>query len=599
MMADGIAEAAPEKIARDFSTTNVQIQAVDEADIIKTDGNYIYTVSNNMLFIIKAYPGEDAKKISTTKFKNNPTNLFINGNKLVVFGTEHNPNFIRHIAPQSSTTYLRVYDISNKANPKLEKTYHFEGNFFKARMIDDTVYLLTQSGIYDRPVNPVPLVFEDEAVREISHRDVYVFDMPYNNPRLVSVHALDLNDLDTKTKILTVDGNPDLFMSENNIYITARQYITDWQIRQKINIELLSEHLTDEDKDRIIKINNADEDILSQAEKKAKEERIIQSYYHRLSDEQQREHNDILNDKTQEELAKYEYIEYTSITKMSVDKQNLNFVATNKVPGFINNQFSLDEYEGVLRVATTAQPRIRGKSRWQSRGSTRNNVYTLDENLNHLGELTGLAEGERIFSTRFIKDRLYMVTFRQVDPFFVIDLSNPRNPKEMGQLKIPGFSRYLHPFDDNHIIGIGRDATAEGRQQGLKVSLFDVTDIRNPKETAKFVASGKYTSSIAEWEHKAFLFSKEKELLVIPARSHTGQKFNGGMVFKINEEEIELKGIVDHAENERYYSFSMERSLYIEELLYTKSKNLLRINRIDDLESVNKVALVEEEYRVV
>jgi len=223
--------------------------------------------------------------------------------------------------------------------------------------------------------------------------------------------------------------------------------------------------------------------------------------------------------------------------------------------------------------------------------------------------LTGLAEGESIYSTRFMGDRLYMVTFRQVDPFFAIDLSNPKDIKTLGKLKIPGFSRYLHPYDEDTIIGIGRDADLRGGQKGIKISLFDVSDVENPKEVASYVSDDRYAQSTAEWEHKAFLFDKEKELLVIPAYNYDWQNpnngYNGALVFKITKDDIELRGLIDHSDGvkesdngklgiwmPRYqYSPAVERSLFIGEDLYTKSPYLLRINSLDDLSSINSLVL--------
>lgn len=156
----------------------------------------------------------------------------------------------------------------------------------------------------------------------------------------------------------------------------------------------------------------------------------------------------------------------------------------------------------------------------------------------------------------------------------------------MGELKITGFSRYLHPYDQNTIIGLGRQADLNGRQLGLKISLFDVTDVSNPREAASFELEEKYASSSAEWEHKAFLFSKDKNLLVIPGRlSNSEVKFNGAFVFYIDPQTIKLRGLIDHitSEDSVYDDRNVERSLYIEELLYTKSKCLLRVNKLNDL----------------
>jgi len=140
----------------------------------------------------------------------------------------------------------------------------------------------------------------------------------------------------------------------------------------------------------------------------------------------------------------------------------------------------------------------------------RNNVYILDDNLKIVGTLEDLAPGESIYSARFLGDKGYMVTFRQMDPLFVIDVSVPDSPKVLGYLKIPGVSEYLHPYDENHVIGVGRDATAEGRMQGLKLSLFDVSDVANPKELSKYIIGNQGTYSEALNDHKSFLFNKER-----------------------------------------------------------------------------------------
>ena len=199
-----------------------------------------------------------------------------------------------------------------------------------------------------------------------------------------------------------------------------------------------------------------------------------------------------------------------------------------------------------------------------------------------------------------MEGRAYMVTFKKVDPLFVIDVEDARNPKVLGYLKITGYSDYLHIYDKDHIIGVGKEASGGGEDfsyyQGLKISLFDVSDVENPKEITKFVAKDEFAQSSAEWEHKAFLFSKEKALLVIPAYSYdyktNKQLYNGAMVFRITVDEIKLRGVIDHAYGGDYwYSPTVERSLYINELLYTKSPNLLRINELEDLDTVKKIEL--------
>src|SRR4030067_539724 len=171
------------------------------------------------------------------------------------------------------------------------------------------------------------------------------------------------------------------------------------------------------------------------------------------------------------------------------------------VAGYVLNQHSMDEYNGNFRLATTT---------WKE--TTRNAIYVLNSNLATIGEvrLENAELRETIQSARFIGDKAYVVTFEQKDPFFVLDMSNPTAPRVAGKLEIPGYSSYLHPYDENHIIGLGMENST------VKLSLFDVTNVNTPTEIEKYIVKGDYTSSQALYEPKAFLFDKAKQLLVIP-----------------------------------------------------------------------------------
>ena len=201
--------------------------------------------------------------------------------------------------------------------------------------------------------------------------------------------------------------------------------------------------------------------------------------------------------KIQEETRK------TIIHKISIDEDKIEYVAKGSVPGRLLNQFSMDESGDRFRVATTEEYYI------QHQGTIRSNaVYVLDEQLSIVGELDDIAPDESIFSAKFMGDRLYLVTFEQIDPFFVIDLSTD-TPKILGELKIPGFSNYLHPYDEEHIIGIGRDTKEmdNGRVQqlGIKIALFNVADVNNPKVADDIIVGDSSTYSEALNNHSILL----------------------------------------------------------------------------------------------
>jgi uncharacterized secreted protein with C-terminal beta-propeller domain len=250
----------------------------------------------------------------------------------------------------------------------------------------------------------------------------------------------------------------------------------------------------------------------------------------------------------------------------------------------------MDEYNGNLRVATTSDV-------WTARGQYEyNNVFVLDGSMKTIGSLTHIAEQEKIYSTRFLGDRLYMVTFKRIDPFFVIDLSTPSSPKILGKLKIPGYSDYLHPYDSTHIIGVGKETATNDwggvSTRGVKLALFDVSDVEHPKQVGKVEIGESGTDSAALYDHKAFLFDKGKNLLVLPIRQVTTipvvQKpgyydnqqhiWYGAYVFGVSPDTgFVLRGTVEHGTaSSGYYWYGssaneVKRSLYIGSDLYTVS----------------------------
>jgi uncharacterized secreted protein with C-terminal beta-propeller domain len=280
----------------------------------------------------------------------------------------------------------------------------------------------------------------------------------------------------------------------------------------------------------------------------------------------------------------------------------------------------MDEYNTFFRIATTT-----GYS-WDNNNPSKNNIFVLDENLVQVSSIEDIASGEQIYSARFLGDKAYLVTFKNTDPFYTIDMSDPYNPEILGYLKIPGYSNYLHPYDETHIIGIGKDTIESGNPnfawyQGIKIALFDVSDFENPVEVDKIIIGDRGTDSPALYDHKAFLFSKEKELLVIPIslyeiNEETKNKydtfpgpdygeftFQGAFVFKLNLNGFEYRGRITHADDDEKLEYEnwwywgtassyITRSLYIENILYTISNSMVKMNSLLDLAEINSVELV-------
>ncbi len=612
----------------DYSRTNVQVSGVDEPDIVKTDGEYLYIVSHNKVIIVKATPAEDAKIECNITVNSSLTiqNIFIKGDRLVIFAQDYNypmyinmtpiiePTIIDNVAVDeveittlphpglysSPDTYIIIYDLEDMENCEKVKDVVVPGYFASARMIGDFIYLVTTQYFvhlvttqYSHNIryleenqSIVPSIIVDNEVKEIPLSNIQYVQTPEKSKiiNIVSVNVQDEDD-DVTAKIFLLENSQVLFVSHDNIYVVSSVHNYNYDMLVKAIEELIMPNLPDSFKEELEAINNLQH--LTDYQKKTVTEWILQNYINALSKDEKLEMSREINKR----------FERTTIHRISISNGEIEYKAQGSIPGSVSNQFSLSEYDGHLRVSSTIQG-------WSisslfSRRETQNNVYVLDMDLNLVGSLEGLAPGESIYATRFIGDKCYLVTFKQIDPFFVIDLKDPTDPTVLGELKIPGYSTYLHPYDETHVIGIGM----EGRT--VKISLFDVSDISNPVELSKYeIDNGEdgwyWGKSYALNEHKAFLFDKEKNLLVIPAGNYSKQS---AYVFDVTiEDGLELKGKIMHEgeqekedEGDYYYwydyGYSIKRSLYIDDVLYTLSDNMVKMNSLEDLSEINSLNL--------
>lgn len=552
------------KSAPDYSETNVQVEGVDEADIVKTDGEFIYVISNNKLHIVEAYPAEDAELLSSLELENvYPIEMFIDGDTVLVFGQEYYYyEYEEEIAydyyyPRGDFTVILVIDVSDKEEPEIIREVEFEGNYLSSRKIGSTAYFVLRKYQYYLPEEPgeiVPLYRDSNKGNETSQM-CGCTDIGYLPPvdarSFVIIGAISMEDEDAEIeKEVIVASGENIYSSQDNLYVAEVDY----------------------------------------------------------------DYPDIID----EFIGRYESREQTIVHKFSLDGQEIDYLGSIEAPGTILNQFSMDEYDGYFRIATT-----KGHVSRSGESASMNNIYTFDEDMEMVGELEDLAPGERIYSARFMGEKAYLVTFKKVDPLFVIDLSDHENPKVLGKLKIPGYSDYLHPLDENHIIGIGKD-TVEAEEgnfawyQGLKMAVFDVSDVEKPKELHKVIIGDRGTDSYALQDHKAFLYDYDKNLLVIPVllaeideeqygddirdNAYGDYVFQGAYVYDLTiEDGFDLKGRITHMDDEdafdKYgyyyydYGYAVKRSLYIGDVLYTVSDNKIMANSIDDLEEIAEVEL--------
>ncbi len=617
----------------DYSATNVQVKNVDEPDYLKTDGKYIYIVNQNTLTIIDAHPAESAKilyKVALDIESQDLENIFLNGDRLAVL---YRGSSIPHVSqtnpeddPQTgiessrmmpypiynSNIVVSILDISDRQKPQILSEYNIDGNYHDSRMIDNIVYIVANSRAdYTNPIIPRIAISESNT---IIMPDVYRFPNPEQRYNFNTIAAVDIiaDELINSETFLMGNTNT-LYVSEDNLYITYQKNITPKtvdQIQRELFLDVILPLLPQNIQDEIMSIY--DDNSITSSQKQSMISDILQESYNTLP-KQDREN---LFTQLQDAIKQFDSqirqnLSQTAIHKIALDEGDMTYIANAHVPGHLLNQFSMDEYNEKFRVATTIQDNFR---RGGGNSDTSNNVYVLNKDLQRAGSLEDIAPGETIYSARFMGDQLYLVTFKQIDPFFVIDLSED-TPKVLGELKIPGFSNYLQPYDENHIIGIGRDTIeTKGRVQteGIKISMFDVSDFENPKEKDTIIIGNDWTDSDILFDHKALLLDKQKDVMSVPIKSNIiafeeddlsssiindfddDKYWNGFYVYGFDENGFVEKGTITHHQYQDYYNFPYmkPRSLYIDDALYTIMDGSIKINDINNIQNeINSINL--------
>lgn len=608
LMMEDTMEAAPAEApaaeaensgAGDFSTTNIQVAGVDEGDRVKTDGSYLYRINNNQISIINVKPNETMALVGSIKMEENfsPSQLYLDEGKLVVVGsgwrmpaprdpilydsieptapvegggTSGSQGFVMESAPapdvmvemersmiwppywQPTLTTLRVYDVSNPADASLLREITLEGSLLSTRKIDDALYLVTNRHL------DMYWIMEDSRSNQEELLQPTFSDTAVNNgaEQAIPFESIRYFPEAIEPNYITILGlSMDKLTEPANVEVFLGRGQNIYASRNNLYIAM---------------------------------EKWDYSPNGWMSDTK------------------------TDLYRFALDAGSITHAATGQVPGRILNQFSMDEYQDTFRIATTTG------DMWRTdEGASKNHLYVLDSNLERLGQVEDIAPTERIYSVRFMGDRAYMVTFRQIDPFYVIDLKNPEEPAILGYLKIPGYSDYLHPYDENHIIGFGKevyDLKGNAIPGGFKMAVFDVTDVTRPVEKFKLEIGDTGTDSELLRDHKALLFSKERNLIAFPITIMTkaagsednpwqwGQfSFQGALVYGLDlNTGFTRKATISHLSAEDFMKAgnywydsdkNVDRILYVGDTLLTTSNSKVMRHHQENFRMMDEVLM--------
>jgi len=579
----------------DYSTTNVQVKGIDEGDIVKTNGEKIFIGKDNKLVVVNnvtppledIYNLEISKEVTNYEYYTGPQEtirtILLDDDLLYLVTTKYRneSKFDSSLLyPQMiyiPTTVVTTYEINEDSLDKLS-AIEVDGEYYQSRLKDGYIYLITNTNnfFYSNPILLDDIIIspiKEERAGKISTTErtmIMPRDGTPDNKNIYTITTIkydESQDSVIDSLDLLLDYSSTIYMSEDNLYIAHKEnsYWGPWFFRgyYNDNLEVFKAIYKD------VYPNSIQEDIEDNLENPEKLKEILNEYYNSLeADEKEELYKEIsaATDKYYQEKQRER--QKTNISKIELEANGkLGEITTGYVTGELLNQFSLDEdKDGYLRVAIT----YRDEDYKSNSG-----IVILDSDLEEYSTLDDLAKDERIYSVRFMGDKVFLVTFKQIDPFFVIDLSDRENPEVLGYLKIPGYSSYLHPISDTLILGVGQD-TKENQwggtsTDGVKVTLFDVSDYSDPKEVATYKVSAENSYTQVQEDHKAFLYIEKNNLIVLPVNEYfnTRGSETNFYVLEIRDDDIVKKETLSH--NQDYGN--LLRSLYIGDELYTISNN--------------------------
>ena len=567
---DGVKKKSDSKA---YSTTNIQTEGVDEGDVVKTDGEYIYIVNDkkSVVNIVKAQ-GKETKKIAKIKIKYNKEDLNVKeiyyaDNKLIVISGVYEDDVLYGIEDSvtskgcgvnngKSITIISVYDITDRSNPKLIKQNTQQGDFDSSKLSGNYVYTISEANvnITDKKDSCVPEINE----KPMDYSKIYLPNKIDGGSYTV-ITVMDINNPDKFYDQTAIAGNvQNVYVSENNIYLIDDEY-------EEIDISDTKKGKNILKKKNIGKLQESKKNLSAKEIKKVKKAYGGEYDWSKVT-----------------ETRKIGYFKSqikTNIVKYSYKDGKLNFVNENSVEGYVDSNLSFDEKAECLRFVSsnstssyvgerTVLKDGKGKMISENIVNTNdyekyydekvldNNVYVLDENLKEVASIKGLAKNESVYAVRYLGNYGYFVTYKNTDPLFTVDFSDMKNPKIVGKLKLPGYSDYLHFYDENSMLGLGME-----NDEYLKLEMYNVSNGK-AKQISKKVLK-RYMDSDALHDYKSIIVDKEKNLIGFNATLSNGNYDDVYVLYRF--ENNKFKKLAEISLSGESYAV---RGLYIDNYFY-------------------------------
>jgi uncharacterized secreted protein with C-terminal beta-propeller domain len=600
----------------------------EEENLVKTATGFAYVLAKNDLLVLNLSGNSSA--INKINFLSRPSGLFLTGNSLVVYGQDQQileSEIGKKFNRKNNYYFVKVFDLSDPANPREVRDLAFEGNYLQAFIKGDYFYFLTESfGAYQSGEPILPRVIDNGKVLSASCDGaekcyvpgVFYFDSVYDSFRFFGATAINIKDNSEALlgQVYLLNGEQQVFVSGGDFYIAHSRKFDNQGLYVKAKQEIIYQKLNAEQQNKLKEIEALSPTILSVSAKGAKTLAVIDSYLNGLSAAERATLETSISDDFKNKLtAAKNFSAKTTIHKISVSGAQMNYFASVEVNGTIFNDFSFKSSDGYLYLATKMDVAASTES---EAAKSYSSIYILDTNLKLIGKLENLATLEEIYGVRFLGKRAYLVTFKEDGSLFVISLDDKTKPEFSGTLKIPGLTNYLRPLDEsgNKFLSLSYEtetSAAVSTKKGLKLSLFDFTDLKNPKELSSYLIGDGNSNSPVFADPSAFFYSPLSNVSAVPISfaSDGRLNFSGILTFLLEGETLTLKGQVDHSAGGfynqvdhfaglDYLNNTVKRSFYLNSIIYSFSNKFLKFGTLDALDKVSswELSANEDDYLI-
>ena len=583
-----------------------------EADILKQANGFAFVLVKNELAIIRLSE-LNADLLTKINFDSRPSGILSFGSSLVVYGTDE----LTNKRENSHFNFVQIFDLSTPANPKKIRDLSFEGILKDIFIEEGRLYVLTEKKVSPKLSEQVlpkvmsganALASKCDGIVECFAPEVFYFDTIYRAASFLSINVVDLENefAPLRGKAYLLSENHKAYSSEASVFISYFETLDQEAFYFSAQKELLFERLPELEKNKIKEVEVLPDFVLSQREKNLKISAIFETYLSALEGVEKTLLEVDIKNAADKKIHEIKTTNKTLIHKIRLSKDSLDYYAMGEVSGKMINNYSVLQSGPYVYLATKNPERLneQGEKRYYI------SIYVLDSALRLVGKMENLSSKEEIYGVRFLGNRAFLVSAEKNGSLFVISLKDKTKPEFAGTLKVPGSNLYLRPFDQSgeKFIGLSYgldDSSGFSVQNGIKLSLFDFSDLKNPRELDSYLIGDANSDSLVFMEEKSLYYSDALRTLIFPATFKENNRlyFSGLFIFTLKNDALELKGKLDHSlggfynqvdifNDLSYFDNSVKRSFARQSFVYSFSNKFFRstdLNNIDTAESLELI----------